>query len=141
MVSMVDPVHPSAIHPFHAVMLAGTVPLFLGALLADYAYWSSYEIQWSNFASWLIAGALVFGAIALVFAIADLRSARRNRRSLAYAAIVVVMWLLGFCNALHHARDAWAVMPAGLVLSAIVALLACLATWIGFSNRHAGGAR
>lgn len=47
-----------ALHPIHVVLLAGIIPLFLGGLLSDIAYASSYEIQWNNFASWLIAGAL-----------------------------------------------------------------------------------
>ena len=45
------------IHPVHAVLASSALPLFLGALLSDWAYSSSYEIQWTNFASWLIAGA------------------------------------------------------------------------------------
>lgn len=141
MVTTVDRAHPGAIHPFHAVMLAGSLPLFLGALLADYAYWSSYEIQWGNFASWLIAGALVFGAVALVCAVVDLFRAGRDGRSVVYALVLAATWVLGFFNALYHARDAWAIMPTALVLSVIVALLACVATWLGFSNLYAGGAR
>ena len=47
--------------PLHATLLAGSVPLFLGALLSDVAYYQTYQIQWSNFASWLIAGAELFG--------------------------------------------------------------------------------
>lgn len=58
--------YPRALHPLHAVLLAGTIPLFLGALLCDLAYAASYEIQWSNFASWLIVGGLVFGGLALL---------------------------------------------------------------------------
>ena len=50
-----------SIHPLHAALLAGTVPLFLGALLSDIAYARTYEIQWANFASWLIVGGLVSG--------------------------------------------------------------------------------
>lgn len=130
------------IHPFHAVMLAGTIPLFLGALLSDYAYWSSSQIEWSNFASWLIAGGLVFGAIALVCAALDLLHAdRRSGRSISCALVLLAAWVLGFSNALVHARDAWAIMPAALVLSAIVAVLACVATWIGFPGLRAGGAK
>ena len=72
MASIVDRAHPRAIHPFHAAMLAGSLPLFLGALLSDYAYWTSYQIEWSNFASWLLAGALVFAAVALLCAVIDL---------------------------------------------------------------------
>jgi uncharacterized membrane protein len=131
----------AAIHPLHAVLLAGTVPLFLGALLSDYAYWSSYEIQWSNFASWLIVGGLVFGAGALLCAVSDLfRGDRRGGRSLVYALVLLATWVLGFFNALIHARDAWAVMPSGLVLSALVAALACVATWLGFSTLRTSSA-
>lgn len=46
------------LHSLHAILLAGTVPLFLGALLSDFAYSSSYEIQWKHFASWLLVGGL-----------------------------------------------------------------------------------
>lgn len=139
MVAIVDRPQQGAIHPFHAVMLAATVPLFLGALLSDYAYWSSYQIEWSNFASWLNAGALVFGGIALLFAVLERRGEPRNRRPLSYVLVLLATWILGFINALIHARDAWAVMPTGLVLSLIVALLACVATWIGFSSLRTGG--
>ena len=39
MASIVDPARPRAIHPFHAAMLAGSAPMFLGALLAG-GYWN-----------------------------------------------------------------------------------------------------
>ena len=55
------------IHPLHAVILASAFPLFLGGLLSDMAYRSSYEIQWSNFAAWLIAGAMVFAGLAFLW--------------------------------------------------------------------------
>lgn len=140
MAATLDRPRPRAIHPFHAVLLAGTVPLFLGALLNDIAYAKSYEIQWSNFASWLIAGGLVFCGVVLLIALVDLfRADQRGGRQLLYVALVVVTFLLGFINALVHAKDAWAAMPAGLVLSAVVAVLACVATWIGFSGFRAGG--
>lgn len=140
MAATLDRTRPSAIHPFHAILLAGTVPLFLGALLSDIAYAKSYEIQWSNFASWLIAGGLVFCGVVLVIALVDLfRTDHRGGRQLVYVALVVVTFVLGFVNALVHAKDAWAVMPAGLVLSVVVTVLACVATWIGFSGFRAGG--
>lgn len=135
MVAIVDRPHRGAIHPFHAFVLAATVPLFLGALLGDWAYWSSYQIEWANFASWLIVGGLVFGAVALLLAVVDLFRGGR----LFYTLVLAATWILGFINALHHARDAWAVMPTGLVLSVLVAVLACVATWIGFSSLRAGG--
>lgn len=132
----------NSIHPLHAVFLAGTVPLFLGAALSDAEYASTYEIQWNNFASWLIVGGLVFGAIALLFAIADLsRRARRAPGFTAYFAALAATWIVGLFNALMHARDAWGSMPGGLVLSIIAAVLACLATWFGFATPRIKGLR
>jgi uncharacterized membrane protein len=122
-----------AIHPLHAVLLAGIVPLFLGAALSDIAYVSTYEIQWTNFASWLIVGGLFFAAAALLFAIVDLsRRERRTQGAALYAVILLTTWALGFVDALMHARDAWGSMPAGLVLSVVTTVLACVATWFGF---------
>ena len=51
-----------------------------------------------------------------------------------YFIALLVMWVLGFVNALVHAKDAWATMPEGLYLSMIVTLLALVATWIGYSG-------
>ena len=130
------------IHALHAVLLAGTVPLFLGVLLCDLAYFSSHEIQWKNFASWLLVGALVFGGFALLWALVDLvRVAARVRSRVVYFALLVAILILGFIDALVHAGDAWASMPGGLILSAIVVVLVLAATWSGFSNRYAEAAQ
>jgi uncharacterized membrane protein len=138
---IVDPIHRMTLHPFHAAMLAGTIPLFLGAMLSDLAYWSSYHVQWNNFSSWLIAGGLVFGGLALIGAIIGRFRAADARLPMAYPLLLLASWILGLGNAFVHALDAWASMPTGLVLSIIVALLACAATWIGLSGRRTGDAR
>lgn len=128
--------------PLHAMLLAGTVPLFLGALLSDIAYYNSFQIQWANFAAWLIAGGLLFAGLALLFALANLVGAERNAgRPVLYFLLLLVTWVVGLINAFEHAKDAWAVMPTGLVLSAIVAVLAVITAWLGLSNLRSGGER
>jgi len=127
-----------SIHPLHAAVLGGVLPLFLGALLADYAYWSTYEIQWSNFASWLLIGAMMMTTLALLCAVVGLA---RGRRRLGYLLVLVATWIVGFINALHHARDAWAIMPTALLLSAVATVLALVAAWIGFASLRVGGVR
>lgn len=123
----------------HTILLAGTVPLFLGALLNDIAYHNTYQIQWSNFASWLIAGGELFCGLALLCALVNLiRAKRKAGQPLVYILVLLATWVLGLINAFQHAKDAWAVMPAGLVLSAIVFLLSCLAAWVGLSPRAGG---
>nr|WP_197975712.1 MULTISPECIES: DUF2231 domain-containing protein [unclassified Pseudomonas] len=126
----------------HAIFLAGTVPLFLGALLSDIAYYQSYQIQWSNFAAWLIAGGLVFCGLALVFALINLvRAEHKGGRAVLYFLLLLVTWVLGLVNAFEHAKDAWAVMPTGLVMSVVVTVLSLVAAWVGLSNLRSGGVR
>lgn len=128
--------HVRIIHPVHAVVLAGSLPLFLGAVLADWAYSSTYEVQWTNFASWLIAGGMVFVGFALLWAVIDaLRGARSSKAAGWIAAgSLAAVFVLGFVNALVHAKDAWAAMPAGLILSLIVLVLTMVAIWAGFGR-------
>jgi uncharacterized membrane protein len=123
------------IHPLHAFLLSAPVPLYLGALLSDWAYGGSAEPQWSNFAAWLIAGAMVFTGLALLWAlVALLRSRVGRRRAALLCALLVAVFGLGLVDSFVHARDAWAVMPAAPILSAIVTLLAALAAWAGYSR-------
>src|SRR5690625_1939897 len=111
-------------------------------MLSDIAYSVSYEIQWNNFSSWLIAGGLVFGGFALLLAIIDLvRSDHRSAYSFVYPVLLIVAWVIGFLNSLVHAKDAWASMPTGLILSVIVFILVGAATWVGFARWGVGGER
>ena len=125
------------IHPFHAVLLAGLIPWFLGAMLSDVAYARTFEIQWSNFASWFLVGGLLSGAFTLVCAVVELfRPGWRAAGGALYFVVLLVTWIVGLVSALMHARDAWGMMPAGLVLSAAAFVLACLAAWLGFRRPH-----
>jgi uncharacterized membrane protein len=132
-----------ALNPVHAILLASSLPLLLGALLSDWAYSSSYEIQWINFAAWLIVGALVMLGLALLWAAIEALRADgpRGRGKWIYLLLVAATFALGFTNALIHAKDAWATMPAGLILSVIVFGLAIAAVWSGFSMPRAGATR
>lgn len=134
---------PFPLHPLHAVLLASPLPLFLGALLSDWAYSATYQIQWINFASWLIAGALILVGMALVWSFVDrLRADHPSVRSKwLLVALVAATFVLGFINALIHAKDGWATMPAGLILSIFVFILAVASAWSGFSAVRSGEPR
>lgn len=126
--------------PLHALLLAGAVPLFFGALLSDVAYFKTFQVQWSNFASWLIAGGLLLAGLAGLFALVNLaRAQRKAGRPLVYVLLLLAAWLLGLVNAFEHAKDAWAVMPQGLVLSMLVTLLALAAAWTGLGSLRGEG--
>lgn len=122
------------------MLLAATLPLFLGALLSDVAYGRSEQVQWNNFASWLIVGGMVFCGCALLWAAIGLFSRdRRVGQALLFFGLLFATFIIGFVDALVHAKDAWAIMPEGPILSFIVTALATAATWVGFSSLRAGG--
>jgi uncharacterized membrane protein len=120
----------------HAVIAFSAIPLFLGALLSDWAYASSYQVQWTNFASWLIAGGLLLAGFALLWGTVDvLRSrAMRQHRGVVYLLLLLATLVVGFINALVHAKDGWAAMPMGLILSVVVLLLVAAASGVGLAR-------
>ena len=140
MVALSSPGLVRPLHPLHAILLAFPLPLFLGALISDFAYRSSFHIQWANFSSWLIAGGLLVGGFALLWSLINVfrRGPARKGRLIVYFVVLLAMFGLGFVNALVHAKDAWATMPEGLYLSAVTTLLALVAAWIGYSGFRTG---
>ncbi|CAH0355518.1 DUF2231 domain-containing protein [Sphingobium sp. CECT 9361] len=128
------PVPRPFLHPLHGLLLAFPVALFVAALLGDIAYLKTVEMQWSNFASWHLVGALVFGGFTLLWALI-LAIMRRHtpigRRARIYAVVLAGMWLAGLANAFQHSRDAWSsVGMPGFTLSLVSACLALVAGWI-----------
>ncbi|RVT95034.1 DUF2231 domain-containing protein [Sphingomonas crocodyli] len=126
------------LHPLHALLLAFPIALFTGALLADIAYLQSAEIQWTNFAAWLNAGALLMGGFVLLWALIEAFRLRRDRvrgRAGLYALLLAVMWIAGLINAFQHSHDGWSsVGTTGLLLSIVSAALAIAAGWIAHSG-------
>ncbi|SEJ20280.1 Uncharacterized membrane protein [Sphingobium sp. AP50] len=122
------------LHPLHDLLLAFPVALFTFALVTDIAYLQTAEIQWTNFSSWLIVGALLTGGMVLfwsiILAIAARRGAHRQP-SLLYAVLIAIMWVAGLVNAFQHSQDAWSsVGVTGLILSIISTVFALAASWV-----------
>lgn len=129
----------SLVHPAHALLLAFPIAMFTGALIADITYLNSAQIQWTNFAAWLITGALLFGAPVLLWAAISLFSRRRSFRPAAgiYLLLLVIMWSCGLMNAFNHSRDGWSsVGSLGLILSIVSTLTALFAGWIAYSGER-----
>ena len=124
----------------HAVLATSAIPLFLGALLSNWAYAASYQVQWTNFADWLNAAGVALAGVALVWALVALLIGRqaKPRRAGLYLALLGASVVIGFVNALVHAKDGWAAMPAATVLSAVVLVLAAAACAIGLAAVRRG---
>lgn len=134
----VTPASGAGPNPLHAILLAFPVALFPGALVTDIAYLRTEEMQWSNFSSWLIAGALVFSGLVLAWALITLlltfRTAHRLRHAI-YAGLLALLFVVGLVNAFQHSRDAWSSVGSfGLTLSIASAILALAAAVVAHTN-------
>jgi uncharacterized membrane protein len=118
------------VHSVRALLLAGSVPLFLGVLLSDIAYANSDQVQWKNFASWLNAGALLLSGLALLWSVIALVGARRRPDAVRSFLLLLAGWVLGFVNSLIHAKDAGATLPEGLVLAVLAFALVAVAGFL-----------
>lgn len=125
------------LHPLHAILLSFPIALFTSGLIADLCYFMTAQIQWSNFAAWLITGALMIGAPVLLWAILLLIFSWRRglaMQALFYVLLLGAMWIVGFANAFQHSRDGWSsVGLTGILLSALSSILAVMAGWTGYS--------
>lgn len=122
-------------YPLHVILSAYPIACFTGAFLTDWAYAKTYEMQWANFSVWLITAGLVMGVLAGIAGIVDFASSRRMRtrragwpHSLGNGLVI----LLSLWNVFVHSRDAYtSVVPTGITLSAIVAILVLATSWLG----------
>ncbi|HET9813190.1 MAG TPA: DUF2231 domain-containing protein [Sphingomicrobium sp.] len=128
-------------HPIFAMLLPIPIVCFVGAVITDLAYQGSNgNLLWVNFSSWLIAAGLLFGAIAAVVALIDLlRGVAGARGGAGWACFLLLLaaWIVELVNALIHARDGWtAVVPLGLTLSVIGAVLILVSGWLWQTVRY-----
>ena len=127
-------------HPIHGVLSAFPLAFFVGALVTDVIYANTADMQWANFSVWLITFGLFMGVLAAVAGVVDAIafSRQRRRRPLWHSLGTGAMMALALVNAFVHSRDAWtSVVPTGLALSAIVAVLAVATSWQGFVMQEA----
>lgn len=125
-------------HPIHGLLGAYPLALFSAALVTDIVYMNSAQMMWANFSIWLITGGLIMGGAAVVAGIVDALAHRRRgaRRRLPWWHTLATIFLFAFAlvNAFVHSRDAYtSVVPSGIILSAIVTVLAIVTSWTGFA--------
>jgi uncharacterized membrane protein len=122
--------------PLYLLLFPIPVVCFLGALLTDIAYSASAYLMWLHFSEWLIAVGLVFGALAAIVLIVEFfasRTIRTGAYGWAHLVLFLATLIVELFNAFRHTIDGWtAVVPIGLVLSVVGAILALAAVGVLF---------
>jgi len=123
--------------PIYPMLVSSPIVCFVGALLTDIIYWQTAEMMWANFSVWLITFGLILSGLATLVALLDfLRNRAIRALSAAWLDLLgnLLVLLLSLCNVLVHSRDAWtSVVPTGLILSTLVALVALWTGWTGLA--------
>ena len=127
-------------HPYSALFLPVPIVCFTGALITDLAYINSDgNLLWLNFSSWLLLAGLIFAAIAGILMLIDFGRLTQLRTTIGWGAfgLLAAAGIIEFINSLIHARDGWtAVVPAGLILSAIGVILIMAHGWLWHETRY-----
>jgi uncharacterized membrane protein len=107
--------------------------LLIAAFVTDLMYSSRGVIQWANFSAWLITGGLLMALLAVILLIVDALLGHAGRISWPDFVLVGLAALLSLLNVFVHSRDGWtSVVPQGIWLSAIVAILLLVAGFRGW---------
>lgn len=122
-------------HPLHAMMVAFPIALCFCTLGADAMYWLTGDAFWPRVAQWAAGIAFVMGALAGVAGTIELLIVPGIRlRSPSWSHFVLAVMLISILGANWGWR--WgqaeaAVLPVGIMASALAALMTALTGWHG----------
>lgn len=122
-------------HPIHPMTVTFPIALLTTALASDLAYWYEGDPFWARMSLWMVGLGTLGGAVAgAVGAVELLAVPGIRRRGAAWNHFVAAVMLLsvGFANWRLRLPDAAAgVLPWGLYLSGLGAVLVGIAGWLG----------
>ena len=122
-------------HPIHPALVPFPIGFLVGAWLSDLAYWKLGDPFWANASFYLLAAALVFAVLAALAGLTDfLGDGRIRALGAAWRHMIgnVTAVLLSAINLVIRLGDhEAAVVPNGLILSTIVALILVYTGWQG----------
>lgn len=132
-------------HPLHVMLVPIPIVCFVATLVTDIVYWQTAAMLWADMSAWLLLVGLIVSLFAVPVGLIDFLGDSRIRRLRAawiHALGNVAVLILSILNELIHTRDAYtSVVPAGLILSALVVLLLMVTGWNGWTMvyRHGVG--
>src|ERR1041384_6000200 len=123
-------------HPIHPMLIPFPIAFFFATLLCDIAFWQSGSANWATASQWLLGAGLVMAALAAVAGLIDVLGEPRIR------ALHEVWWHAGgnvllvliqaYSWYLRFTEGTAAVLPNGLILSAVAVCLMLFTAWMGW---------
>ena len=132
-------------HLIHPMLMAFSIAFLTSALATDLAFWGTGDPFWVSASAWLLLAGVVMGAIAAAVGVREFVIMSRVR-------LLTVGWLhfvgnaaailFALSNFLYRiGDDAGAVVPLGIIRSAIVVAILLCTGWFGSEGvfRHRFG--
>lgn len=123
-------------HPLHPMLIPFPVAFLVATLACDLLFLNTGNSAWATASYYLLGAAVVMATLAALLGITDFLGERRIRAlSAAWHHFIgnAAVLLLSIWNWwMRHEDGADAVVPTGLVLSAIVVLLLLYTGWRGW---------
>lgn len=122
-------------HALHPMLVTFPIAFLSATLLADAIFWWTGVEFWATAAFWLLAGGVVGGLAAAAAGTADfllVAQVRRHFSSWSHFIAAVMLIAVAFANLILRRDDPMgAVLPWGIFLSLIDAVLLGIAGWLG----------
>lgn len=122
-------------HPIHPMLVTFPIAFLIGALATDLAWSGTRDPFWAEMSKWLLLAGIVMGVLAALAGFTDYVSRAEVRSHIAahfHFAGNAVALVLAIVNLVLRWNDpAAAVLPWGLVLSAVTTGLLGLTGWLG----------
>jgi uncharacterized membrane protein len=122
-------------HPLHPLIVTFPIAFLTGALGADVGYWLTADPFWARAAVWLLGVGFASGIVAAVTGLLDFLKIDRVKKHSAgwiHMAGNVTALILTLVNLILRWGDIeGAILPKGIIISAIVASLLGITGWFG----------
>ena len=132
-------------HPIHPMLIPFPIAFFVGTFVCDLVFWGTGNASWFDATLWLLGAGVIMALLAAVAGLTDVLGDEQVRTlSTAWVhaggnVLVVVLEIVNFF--VRYGQGSAAVLPTGIILSAIVVCILLFTGWKGWEMvyRHRVG--